>query len=85
MERLLQFRLFLIETTLGRLGVLRQVQPLGDFDALDTVELDVYGHRARVLSRDDLIVVKRAVGRPKDLEVAVELEALRERDVGGDG
>jgi hypothetical protein len=54
MERLLQFRLLLIETKLGRL----------------------------VLARDDLIRVKRTVARPKDILVALELEAARERDGG---
>lgn len=80
MERLLRFRLMLIQTTLGRLDVLRQVEPLGEVASLNTIELDVYGQRARVLSRDDLIRVKRAVARPKDIEVALELEAIRERD-----
>ncbi|MEM9462742.1 MAG: nucleotidyltransferase [Myxococcota bacterium] len=81
-ERLLKFRLFLIQTTLGRLDVLRQVQPLGEFEALRSVELEVYGQRALVLNRDDLIQVKRAVARPKDIEVALELEAIREREEG---
>ncbi len=80
MERLLQFRLFLIETTLGRLDVLREVQPLGDFGMLRTIEMDVYGIAAKVLTRDDLIRVKRTVARPKDIVVALELEAARERE-----
>lgn len=80
MERLLQFRLLLIETTLGRLDVLREVQPLGHFGALHTVDMEVYGLRVKVLTRDDLIRVKRTVARPKDLLVALELEAARERE-----
>ena len=80
MERLLQFRLLLIETSLGRLDVLREVQPLGDFRALRTVDMEVYGIHAKVLARDDLIRVKRTVARPKDLAVALELEAVRERE-----
>jgi hypothetical protein len=79
MDRLLQFRLLLIETTLGRLDVLREVQPLGDFHSLRTIEMEVYGINARVLARDDLIRVKRTVARPKDIAVALELEAARER------
>lgn len=80
MERLLQFRLLLIETKLGRLDVLREVQPLGDFGTLRTIDMEVYGIVAKVLTRDDLIRVKRTVARPKDLVVALELEAARERD-----
>jgi hypothetical protein len=79
-ERLLQFRLLLIETKLGRLDVLREVQPLGDFSMLRTSEIEVYGVVAKVLERDDLIRVKRTVARPKDLLVALELEAARERE-----
>lgn len=70
----------LIQTTIGRLDVLRQVQPLGEFTSLRTVDMEVYGQRIRVPSRDDLIRVMRSVARPKDIEVALELEALRERD-----
>lgn len=80
MERLLQFRLLLIETQLGRLDVLREVQPLGEFRALRTIEMNVYGINAKVLARNDLIRVKRMVARPKDIAVALELEAVRERE-----
>lgn len=78
MDRLLKFRLLLIETALGRLDVLREVAPFGESADLDAVELDLLGRRVRVLSRDQLIRVKRTVGRPKDLEVALEPEALAE-------
>lgn len=85
LERLVTFRLFLIETTLGRLDVLREVAPIGDYARVETMEADLLGQRVHVISRDQLITIKRAVGRPKDLEVAIELEALRERDRSGDG
>lgn len=39
----------------------------------------VFGRETRVLGLDWLIHVKRAAGRPKDLEVIAELEALREK------
>ena len=82
MERLQRFRLFLLQTTLGRLDVLREVQPLGVFDDLRFVDMEVYGQRVRVLQREDLMRVKRSVGRPKDVEVALELEAIAEHDGG---
>jgi hypothetical protein len=81
LERLVRFRLFLIDTTLGRLDVLREVAPVGDYARVETMEAELLGQRVRVISRDQLITIKRALGRPKDLEVAVELEALRERDL----
>jgi predicted nucleotidyltransferase len=43
-----------------------------------STEVDVFGIRCRVLDLDKLIQVKRAAGRPKDLEVIAELEAIRE-------
>lgn len=42
----------------------------------DCVKLDVLGREILVLSLEALIRVKRAAGRPKDLEAVAELEAL---------
>lgn len=79
-ERLRRFRLFLIRTSLGRLDVLRRVEPLGEHGALDTVEIMVAGLTVKVISRPQLIEVKRFVGRPKDREVALELELAEEEE-----
>ena len=38
-ERLMTFRLLLIETSLGRLDVLPRVEPIGDYSALRAVEM----------------------------------------------
>jgi predicted nucleotidyltransferase len=77
--RLSEFRLLLIDTDLGRLDVLREVQPLGPFEQLMTVEMElVPGRRFRVLSLEQLIEVKAFVGRPKDRVVEMELRALRQ-------
>jgi hypothetical protein len=80
LERLRTFRLLLIECDIGRLDVLREVPPLGEFEQLRTVAMDLLGVQVRVLARDQLISVKRAVGRPRDIEVALELEAIAERE-----
>ena len=40
--------------------------------------MNLFGLQCLVLSLDALIVAKRAAGRPKDLLVLPELEALRE-------
>lgn len=37
-----------------------------------------FGYNAKVLDLEWLIRVKRAAGRPKDLEAIAELEALRD-------
>jgi hypothetical protein len=36
------------------------------------------GHHARLTALDKLIEVKRAAGRPKDLEAIAELEIIRD-------
>jgi hypothetical protein len=53
----------------------------GGFDALasDTVELDLFGLRCLCLNLRKLVEVKRAAGRPKDLEALAELESLLEQ------
>lgn len=79
-ERLCEFRLLLIDTDLGRLDVLGEVQPLGPASSLNTVEMElVEGKRFHVLSLDQLIEVKSFVGRPKDRIVEMELRAIRAR------
>jgi predicted nucleotidyltransferase len=79
-ERLSKFRLLLVDTDLGRLDILGEVQPLGPAAELEAVELELLeGRRFRVLSLDQLIEVKAHVGRPKDRIVEMELRAIRER------
>lgn len=41
------------------------------------VALDLGGFSCRVVSLDDLLSCKRALGRPKDLRVVLELEAVK--------
>lgn len=82
-ERLMTFRLLLIETTLGRLDVLPRVEPIGDYGALQAVEMQLAGHMVRVIERKQLITVKESLSRPKDREVALELRAIEERDREG--
>ncbi len=79
-ERLQKFRLFLIRTALGRLDVLRRVEPIGEYEALDTVRMSLGGLTVNVISRKQLIQVKRTIGRPKDHEVALELELAEEEE-----
>jgi hypothetical protein len=50
-------------------GSYEQVEP-------NTAWLSVFGRPVRVLDLPALIRAKRAAGRPKDLEVLAELEAL---------
>jgi hypothetical protein len=81
-EHLTEFRLLLIETELGRLDAMPEVKPLGKVEGLPYVQREVFERSCKVLTAQALIEVKQHVGRPKDLEVAIELEAALERDAG---
>ena len=52
----------------------------GGFEDLlpHAITLEIFGAPVRCLDLDTLIAVKRAAGRPKDLEAIAELEALRD-------
>jgi hypothetical protein len=43
------------------------------------VEVELFGNRVRVISIEDLITAKEALGREKDLLAAKELRAILER------
>ncbi len=79
-EMLCTWRLLLIETDLGRLDVLREMEPIGLFGDCKYVQRSVEGIELRVLTRLQLLEVKRHVARPKDLMVAEELTALGDLD-----
>lgn len=57
----------------------------GTYDELvqHTIEVTVFGTPCRCLDLPHLIYVKRAAGRPKDLEAVAELEALLEERGAG--
>ncbi len=71
---------FTLTTAVGDIDILGEIVGGGSYDDLlphtTTVELFARPHRCLDLPR--LIHVKRAAGRPRDLEVIAELEALRE-------
>ena len=71
---------FTLTTTIGDIDLLGEITGGGRFEDMvaDTVELEIFGHACRCLDLPALIRVKRAVGRPKDLETIAELEALME-------
>lgn len=76
---------FTLTTRIGDIDLLGEITEGGTFDDLlaHTVMLKPFGFECRVLTISRLIVVKRAVGRPKDLEVIAELEAIaEEQDLG---
>jgi predicted nucleotidyltransferase len=89
-ERTLQAGLnFTLTTSLGDLDLLGEVAGGGVYEQLlpFTDELEAFGVRCRFVTLEKLIELKRAAGRPKDLEVLAELQALLEErrnvDPGG--
>lgn len=71
---------FTFSTEIGDIDLLGEVAGVGDFQAVleNSEVLLLYGFEVRVLTLDGLIKAKRAAGRPKDLLVLPELEALQE-------
>lgn len=67
-----------LETDKGVVDVLSSVLGVGDFERLRSTatEVEVEGIRYRVMSLEDLILAKEAMGREKDLLTAKELRAI---------
>lgn len=77
---------FTLTTALGDLDLLGEVSGGGNYEQLlpFTEEIEAFGLRCRFVTLERLILLKRAAGRPKDLEALAELQALlderRKRD-----
>lgn len=71
---------FTLITDLGEIDLLGEVSGIGGFDEAlaASITISLYGQEIHVLSLEGLIQSKRAAGRPKDLLVLPELQALRE-------
>ncbi len=71
---------FTLVTSAGPLDVLGEIAGGGTYEALisHSRKLNVFGVECYCLGLDRLIQAKRDAGRPKDLEVIAELEALRD-------
>jgi predicted nucleotidyltransferase len=67
-------------TTLSYLDLLVEIVGGGVFDQLrpETIEIEIAGVKCLCLNVERLIAVKRAAGRPKDLEVVAELQQIRD-------
>jgi hypothetical protein len=71
---------FTLVTNAGDLDVLGEIAGGGTYETLipHSRKVSVFGIECYCLGLDRLIQAKRDAGRPKDLEVIAELEALRE-------
>lgn len=71
---------FTLTTCLGDIDLLGEIIGGGSYDDLlpHSVEVRVFGFHCRCLDLPMLIRVKRAAGRPRDLEALGELQAILE-------
>ena len=67
-----------LETDGGIIDILSSVLGVGDFARLKerAIEASVFGRKCAIISLEDLIVAKQAVGREKDLLAVKELRAI---------
>lgn len=72
---------FTLTTDIGYIDLLAEV-PGGNYDNIlpDTIFVDVYSHKICCVNLERLIQLKRASGRPKDLEAISELEIINENN-----
>ena len=70
-----------LRTDIGPLDVLSSIKGVGDFKRVhaESAEIELFGRRCRVISLDDLIRAKEALGREKDLLAAKELRGIRQK------
>jgi len=71
---------FTLTTSIGDIDIFGEITGGGGYDDLrhHSSAVMLFGHSCLCVDLDTLIRMKRAAGRPKDLEVIAELEALAE-------
>lgn len=71
---------FTLTTRLGDLDLLGEVVGGGAYEDLlqHTIEVEIFGQRCLIVTLRKLIALKRAAGRPRDLDAIAELEAIVE-------
>jgi hypothetical protein len=70
-----------LRTDLGAIDFLSSITGVGDFESVRaaSIEVELFGRRCRVISLEDLIRAKEALGREKDLQAVIQLRAIREK------
>ncbi len=71
---------FTLTTAVGDIDLFGEIAGGGSYEDLlpDTVLLQLFGSECRCVTLRRLILLKRAAGRPRDLEAIAELEAISE-------
>lgn len=70
-----------LRTDFGPVDILSSILGVGEFDRVRaaSIQVELFERTCRVISLDDLILAKEALGREKDLLAAKELRADREK------
>jgi predicted nucleotidyltransferase len=78
-ENASEFKNLYLDTDLGRLDCLSEVQGIGPYEHVKQASqpIEVEGMRLRVLTIDALIAAKEAMHRPRDREALRQLKAIR--------
>ena len=73
-----------LDTDWGQLDCLGEILGLGAYQdvAALSISVELSGGRCRLLTIDALIRAKEAMGRQRDREAALQLRAIRERELG---
>jgi hypothetical protein len=73
---------FTLTTALGDLDLLGEIVGGGTYEDLlpSTMEVELFGARCQCVTLPTLIRLKRAAGRPRDLEAIAELEVINEEE-----
>jgi len=79
-ESLSKYKNIYLHTDLGEVDMQGEITGLGKFEDLinRTIEVELYGKKCKVLDIDALITTKKALGRPKDMQVILQLEAIKQ-------
>jgi len=72
---------FTLTTSIGDIDLLGEVVGSGTYETLisNAIKLNIFGNACFCVDLESLIKLKRAAGRPKDLEVIAELETLKRK------
>lgn len=68
-----------LETDLGVVDIISEVTNVGDFKRVEkkSISVSLFGHNCKVISLDDLIEVKKNLGRAKDIALYHELLEIK--------
>ncbi len=80
-EKLSKLKNLYLVTDFGSLDFLGQVAGLGSYKDLlpQTIEIELFDRKCKVLDIDALIKAKQQMNRPKDKETIVQLEAIKSK------